>query len=105
MAVDLQMLVGLLLYFILSPITAIALSDFGAAMASSTLRFWAVEHTFGMVVAMALVHIGRVRIRKATSPDRRRRLAAIFYGLALLAIVAAIPWPGTPAARPLLRGL
>jgi hypothetical protein len=30
-------------------------------------------------------------------------VAAIFYGLALAAIAAAIPWPGTPNARPLIR--
>ena len=36
------MLLGLILYFALSPITRAALQDFGAAMASSGLRFWAV---------------------------------------------------------------
>jgi hypothetical protein len=58
---------------------------------------------FGMVVGIALAHIGRTRIRKATSDARRHRLAAIFYGLALVAILAAIPWPGLPNARPLFR--
>src|SRR5688500_1485578 len=52
MAFDLQMLLGLLLYFLLSPITRAAMQDFGGAMANSALRFWAVEHLFGMLVAM-----------------------------------------------------
>jgi hypothetical protein len=102
---DLQLLIGLVLYFALSPITGAALQDFGAAMGNSMLRFWAVEHFFGMVIAVALAHVGRVRVRKTTDPVRRHKLAAIFFGLALLAIVATIPWPGTPAARPLFRGL
>lgn len=101
---DLQFLIGLALYFILSPITRIAFSDFGAAMADSMLRFWAVEHILGMVVGIALAHIGRVRVRKTTDAARRHKLAAIFFGLALAAILATIPWPGMPAARPLLRG-
>jgi hypothetical protein len=101
---DLQLLIGLLLYFVLSPITRAAFQDFGAAMGSSMLRFWAVEHVFGMVVAVALAHVGRVRVRKTTDPVRRHKLAAIFFGLALVAIVATIPWPGTPAVRPLFRG-
>jgi len=102
MLLDLQVLIGLLLYGWLSPITREALRDFGAAMKSSGLRFWAVEHIFGMVMALALAHVGRVRIRKAQA-SRRHRLALIFFGLAILVMLATIPWPGTPYGRPLLR--
>ena len=102
MLLDLQVLIGLLLYVWLSPITHEAFRGMGAAMKSRSLRFWAVEHVFGMVVALAFAHVGRVRIRKA-DPARRRKLAAIFFGLALLALLASIPWPGTPNGRPLLR--
>jgi hypothetical protein len=100
---DVQFVIGAILYFVLSPITTLAFDDFGAAMRTSGIRFWAVEHLFGMVVGIALAHIGHARIRKATSDARRHRLAAIFYGLALVAILAAIPWPGLPNARPLFR--
>ena len=102
MLLDLQVVIGLLLYTWLSPITHEAFASMGAAMKSSSLRFWAVEHVFGMVVALAFAHIGRVRIRKA-EPARRRKVAAIFFGLALLALLASIPWPGTPNGRPLVR--
>lgn len=101
---DLQLLIGLVLYFGLSPITRAAFQDFGAAMGSPILRFWAVEHILGMVIAVALAHVGRVRVRKTTDLMRRHKLAAIFFGLALVAMVATIPWPGMPAGRPLFRG-
>ncbi|MBI2828081.1 MAG: hypothetical protein HYX77_02260 [Acidobacteria bacterium] len=104
-AVDVQLLLGLALYLGLSPITQVAFQDFGAAMRNSMLRFWAVEHIFGMLVAVVLVHVGRVRVRKTTDAVRRHKLAAIFLGLALLAIALTIPWPGMPAARPLFRAL
>jgi hypothetical protein len=78
------------------------MSDMGAAMKSSGLRFFAVEHLVGMLIGLTLAHIGAARIRKA-SPERRHRLAAIFFVLALLAILASIPWPGLPAGRPLFR--
>jgi hypothetical protein len=99
---DLQILLGLLLYFIYSPFTALAMDDFGSAMRSPDLRFWAVEHPFGAIAGLVLAHIGFARARKAADAARRHRLAAIFFGLALLAILVSIPWPGTANARPLL---
>ncbi|MBI3050698.1 MAG: hypothetical protein HYY76_20600 [Acidobacteria bacterium] len=99
---DVQLLLGLALYLGLSPITRIAFEDFGAAMGNSALRFWAVEHIFGMLLAVALAHVGRVRIRRAAAA-RRHRMAVIFFGLALVAVLVTIPWPGMPAARPLFR--
>jgi hypothetical protein len=103
LTLDLQFLLGLLLYVALSPLTRGAFQDFGGAMRDSVLRFWAVEHVFGMVVGIALAHIGRSRIHKTGNDARRHRLAAIFYTLALLAILASIPWPGLAHGRPLLR--
>lgn len=102
-SLDVQFLLGVILYFALSPITPLAFEDFGAAMRTPGIRFWAVEHVFGMVVGLALAHIGRARIRKAPDDRRRHRRAVIFYTLALVAILAAIPWPGMPNARPLFR--
>jgi hypothetical protein len=102
-SLDVQVLLGLLLYFALSPITGAALSDFSAAMRNPALRFWAVEHAFGMLAGIALVHIGRGRIHKTGQENRRHRLAAIFFTLALIAIAVSIPWPGSPNGRPLIR--
>jgi hypothetical protein len=101
-AVDAQFLLGILLYGFLSPFTHQAFGDVAAAMKNSILRFWAVEHIAGMIIGVALVHVGRVRARR-TDSLRRHRVAAIFFGLALVAILVSIPWPGTPAARPLFR--
>jgi len=100
---DIQMLLGLMLYFLLSPFTREALQDVGAAMKNSGLRFWAVEHPFGMIVALALVHIGNARIRKTYDDRRKHRLAAIFFTLALLIMLVTIPWPGLANGRPLFR--
>jgi uncharacterized membrane protein len=103
-ALDLQFLLGLALYFVLSPIMDSVFQDFGRAMRTAALRFWAVEHILGMVIGVALAHVGRVRVRKATDASRRHKLAAIFFGLALVVILAVIPWPGMAAGRPLFRG-
>jgi hypothetical protein len=103
---DIQFLIGILLYAWLSPITQAAFADFGGAMGNSGLRFWAVEHVVGMVIAVALAHVGRGKIRKAANDRRRHTLAAIYYGIASILVLALMPWPGRPAVgRPLLRGL
>src|SRR3982751_2709371 len=63
---DIQLLLGLTLYLVLSPFTAAALHDFGAAMRAPALRYWAVEHAATMLIAVILVHVGRVLGRSAT---------------------------------------
>ena len=100
---DVQVLIGLVLYLFLSPYTMSAWSNMAEAMGNSVTRFFAVEHLFGMLVATALAHVGRVKIRKATDPARRSRLTLIFYGLALVIMLLSIPWPMMPAGRPLFR--
>ncbi|HSO88877.1 MAG TPA: hypothetical protein VLQ91_20155 [Draconibacterium sp.] len=89
---DIQFLIGIVLYAFVSPITKAAFNDFGAAMKNADLRFYAVEHILLMVIALVLVHIGRAKTRKAVAPWKKHRAAAIFYGIALILILAAIPW-------------
>ena len=103
MTLDIQMLLGLLLYLVLSPFTADAMRDFGAAMKNAPLRFIAVEHVTLMVVSVVLVHVGRVLARKAPTADARRSRMFICFGLATLLMLLAIPWPGMAAGRPLFR--
>lgn len=91
-SMDIQVLLGVLLYFIFSPITRSAFQDFGAAMADSDARFFAVEHIVLMLIAVALIHIGRSRSRKAGTDNGKHKQAAIFYTISLLLILAAIPW-------------
>jgi len=97
-SLDVQMLLGLILYIFLSPITRAAFKNFGAAMSDGTLRFFAVEHILYMVIAVVLGHVGRTLSKKATQATAKHRIAAILFGLATLAILLAIPW-----SRPLFR--
>ena len=102
-SVDVQFLVGLILYLFLSPITRMGIRNFAASMQIPAARFFTVEHVVGMIVGIALIHVGRVKIRKATAPRRKHALAMVFFGIALVVMILAIPWPGFPVARPLLR--
>jgi hypothetical protein len=92
-AMDLNLLLGFLLYFLLSPLTKSALQDMGAAMGNSGLRFFAVEHALLMIIAVVVAHIGRSRAKKAAADAGKFKQTAIFFGIALVLVFLAIPWP------------
>jgi hypothetical protein len=102
-AVDLQMSLGLILYLAVSPFTQAAFARFSLAMHDRVLRFWAVEHITGMLVAVTLVHIGHVRSRQLTDPAARHRAVLRWFTAGLAVIFITMPWPFLPYGRPLLR--
>jgi hypothetical protein len=103
--IDIQLLLGLLLYFVLSPITAGALRDFGSAMRKSVVRYYAVEHLLMMLIALIVAHVGSALIKKRADAATKFRLGAIFFLLAMILILLSIPWPflTAGAGRPWLR--
>ncbi|MEY4279318.1 MAG: hypothetical protein RL377_1322 [Bacteroidota bacterium] len=58
-------------------------------MKDAASRFWAVEHAFSMILAIAFITIGHVKYKKSgkTNPT------LIFFILALVLILLMTPWP------------
>jgi hypothetical protein len=104
-ALDMQMLLGLILYLALSPNMQPILENFGAAMKDPGLRFWAVEHVSAMFGAVILAHVGRVLARKAKTTAAKRTRLLVCFGLATVLILLGMPWPGRPGGRALFWGL
>jgi len=102
-ALDVQMLIGLILYFALSPFTERAFTNFAGAMQNPQLRFWAVEHITAMFGAVVVAHVGRVLARKARTPASKRMRLLVCFGLATVLMLLATPWPGMANGRPLFR--
>lgn len=100
-SLDAQVLLGLILY-VVSPLTQALFSNPAASMRDPALRFFSVEHVVGMIIALALAHVGRARARRASGRAKFSR-AAIFYGLATLALLLSIPWPFYSYGRALFR--
>jgi hypothetical protein len=100
---DLQVLLGLVLYFLFSPFTPQLFANFSSAMKTPVTAFYGVEHLFGMVVAMGLAHAGRAIARKAKDAVGRHKATAIWFTIAVLVILISIPWPFLVYGRPLFR--
>ena len=99
---DIQLLLGLILYFTNSWFDR--LKDLGNNMKDANSRFFTMEHGLLMIIALILVHVGRVSVKKAGTPAAKHKRTLLYFGLALVLILAAIPWPFREAiARPLLR--
>ena len=103
MALDFQVLFGLLLYFGLSPFTMQASKDIGSVLHESDLRFWSIDHIAWMGAATILVRVGRVLALNATTSQDRRKWRAMFFTLTTITILAGIPWPGLSYGRALFR--
>lgn len=103
-SMDVQLLIGLILYF--SGQWFERLKHLGENMKEPMLRFFTMEHGLIMIIAWILVHAGRISVKKAITPQEKFKKTLIFFGIALLLILIAIPWPFREAgiARPLFRG-
>lgn len=83
-----QLLVGLILYFISPKVR------FGEGMMSDPVaRFFTMEHLLMMIVAIALVTIGYSKSKKAVEASKKHKLTLRYYGLGIIVIFVAIPWP------------
>ena len=87
MALHLQVVIGLLLFFVSPRVVMTAES-----MKDAIKRFFLVEHPMMMVIAAILVTLGYARFKRLSGAGRHRTLF-IYYAIALAIILWAIPWP------------
>lgn len=102
-AADLQMLVGIGLYFVWSPTAKNALENMGAAMKDPVARRVAVEHPTMMIAALVLLHVGNALRKRVETDTLRFRWVAITVGVALLLIAIGTSWPWSAPPVPWLR--
>lgn len=81
----LQLLVGLILYFV-SPFVQFN----STTMQNPLTRYWTVEHIFMMIFAIALITVGHSKSKKEVTDTGKHRYIALMYILAVVVIIAAI---------------
>lgn len=84
-----QLVVGLILYLIGF--------KYYSQMSGDVGRFWKMEHLGTMLIAIALVTIGRASSRRAQDELVKQKRIAIFYLIALALMLWATPWPSREA--------
>jgi hypothetical protein len=91
---DLMFLVGLYQWITGAlGLKSIQINGMTAVMKNSTLRFFAIEHFVGMIIAISLIHVGYSFSKKNIPDTIKHKRIVLFYGLALLIILVFIPWP------------
>lgn len=91
---DIMLLIGIYLYFA-GPwgYQQIESSGMGEAMKNPVKRFFGIEHILGMLVAIILIHVGKIQGKKSLSHRMKHRRTLIFFLLALVIMLASVPWP------------
>ena len=95
-ALDVQLLLGLILYVgHWLPLW----SDVSAVMSTPIIRLFALEHPFYGLLAVIVAHVGSSRAKKATEDANKHKAIAIFFTIVVVLLLILMPW-----GRPLLRG-
>ena len=90
-SLHIQLVLGLVLYFM----NGNNKIDFSAGWMENYMnRFFGLEHILTMIVAIAIVTIGRRQVEKKLIGTRdKHRKILISYTIGLVLILASIPWP------------
>jgi uncharacterized membrane protein len=103
-----NILIGLYEYFF-SPrhglLAYLKVNSFKEIMQDSEMRFWAVEHITGMIIAIVIITISRSFAKKDMEGIKKHKKLGLFYIIALLIILLSIPWPFRFEDVPWFRGL
>jgi Flp pilus assembly protein protease CpaA len=88
-AAHITLLLGLYQYFFGSMGFKLFQVNGSQVMKNANLRFWAVEHITGMIAAITLITIGHISLKKTGNTKK----SAILFTIALIIILAVVPWP------------
>lgn len=88
----LQLLIGLVLYFVSPYFSAFSEEGMGKIMQDETLRLYLIEHPITMILAIVFITIGYSKHKKKLSSSKKFKTLSIFYAIALILLLSRIPW-------------
>ena len=87
-----QLLIGLVLYFVSPRLQMFSELGMGEIMKDSINRLYLVEHPLVNIIAVALITIGYSKHKKKLTSQAKLKTIAIFYSIALVLFLSRIPW-------------
>lgn len=87
-----QLLLGLILYFVSPRFSLFSESGMGEIMKNSVDRLYLVEHPLVNFIAITLITIGYSKHKKQLLSNGKFKTISIFYTIALLLFLSRIPW-------------
>lgn len=92
-----QLLIGLILWFISNAVQT-AIADMAGSMHNPETRKLLLEHPLTMIIAVAIIQIGRIKSKKAYADLDKHKRCLWYYSIALILVLSRIPW-GAPMFR------
>jgi hypothetical protein len=80
-------------------------ASFGDVMKDKAARFFMVEHPVTMILAIVMVTLGHGMAKKPVDDETKYKKAFRYFLIALILILAGVPWPFREVARPLFPGM
>jgi hypothetical protein len=87
-----QLLIGIVLFFVTDYLSLINDMGMGEVMKNKALRSNIIEHPITMIIAVVLITMGYSKHKKKLTSKPKFKMLAIFYTLALILVLAKIPW-------------
>lgn len=87
-----QLLIGLLLYFVSPWFNQWGTLGMGGVMKDPQARLYLVEHPFTNILAIVLITMGWSMHKRQTENGKKFSRIGIFYFLGLLLLLSRIPW-------------
>jgi hypothetical protein len=87
-----QLLLGIVLYFAADYISLIGEMGMVGIMKNSLLSSNIIEHPLTMIIAVVLITMGYSKHKKKLTSKPKFKMLSIFYTIALILVLAKIPW-------------
>ena len=87
-----QLLIGLLLYFVSPRLGLFSELGMGEIMKDPVNRLFLIEHPLVNIIAVALITIGYSKHKKKLTSGAKLKMISIFYSLGLILLLSRIPW-------------
>ena len=91
-----QLLIGLILYFVSPRLSLFSELGMGEVMKDSVNRLYLVEHPTINIIAVVLITIGYSKHKKKLTSTPKFKTIVLFYTIAFVLFLSRIPWDVWP---------